>query len=70
MGGVHRSRHTAGRNATTIELPSSHLSLISHSKAITDLILEAVGHPPSLRRRFITKLTFNCGSAVRIAWLT
>lgn len=29
--------------ATTIELPSSHLSMISHPKAITDLILRAAG---------------------------
>ncbi|KJZ53911.1 alpha/beta fold hydrolase [Pseudomonas marginalis] len=33
-------------NATTIELPSSHLSLVSHAKEITDLILEASGRPP------------------------
>ena len=33
-------------NATTIELPSSHLSLVSHAKAITDLILEASGRQP------------------------
>ncbi len=32
--------------ATTIELPSSHLSLVSHSKGITDLILEACGRQP------------------------
>lgn len=32
--------------ATTIELPSSHLSLISHAKEITDLILEASGRQP------------------------
>ena len=30
-------------NATTVELASSHLSLISHSKAIADLILAAAG---------------------------
>jgi pimeloyl-ACP methyl ester carboxylesterase len=30
-------------NATTIELPSSHLSLISHPKEIADLILAAAG---------------------------
>ena len=30
--------------ATTIELESGHLSLISHSKQITDLILDAAGH--------------------------
>lgn len=33
-------------NATTIELPSSHLSLVSHSKEIADLILEAAGRQP------------------------
>jgi len=32
--------------ATTIELPSSHLSLVSHSKEIADLILEASGRQP------------------------
>ncbi len=31
------------KNATTIELPSSHLSLVSHSKEIADLILKAAG---------------------------
>jgi pimeloyl-ACP methyl ester carboxylesterase len=31
-------------NAKTIELPSSHLSMISHPDAITNLILEAAGH--------------------------
>lgn len=31
-------------NATTIELASSHLSLISHSREIADLILRAAGH--------------------------
>ena len=31
-------------NAKTIELPSSHLSMISHPDAITRLILEAAGH--------------------------
>src|ERR1700744_5620787 len=30
-------------NATTIELPASHLSMISHSKEIADLILKAAG---------------------------
>ena len=30
--------------ATTIELESGHLSLISHSEQITDLILDAAGH--------------------------
>jgi len=30
-------------NATTIELPSSHLSLLSHPKEIADLILAAAG---------------------------
>jgi pimeloyl-ACP methyl ester carboxylesterase len=30
--------------ATTIEVASGHLSLISHSKQITDLILDAAGH--------------------------
>lgn len=33
-------------NASTIELPSSHLSLVSHAKEITDLILEASGRQP------------------------
>jgi len=33
-------------NATTIELPSSHLSLVSHAKEIADLILEAAGRQP------------------------
>jgi pimeloyl-ACP methyl ester carboxylesterase len=33
-------------NATTIELPSSHLSLLSHAKEIADLILAAAGHQP------------------------
>jgi pimeloyl-ACP methyl ester carboxylesterase len=32
--------------ATTIELPSSHLSLISHSREIAELILRAAGHGP------------------------
>jgi pimeloyl-ACP methyl ester carboxylesterase len=32
--------------ATTIELPSSHLSLVSHSKEIADLILVATGRQP------------------------
>ncbi|MBA1273356.1 alpha/beta hydrolase [Stutzerimonas azotifigens] len=32
--------------ATTIELPSSHLSLVSHSREIADLILEAAGRNP------------------------
>lgn len=32
--------------ATTIELPSSHLSLVSHPKQIADLILEASGRQP------------------------
>ncbi|MBS0412494.1 MAG: alpha/beta hydrolase [Proteobacteria bacterium] len=31
--------------ATTIELDSSHLSLISHPREIADLILRACGHP-------------------------
>jgi pimeloyl-ACP methyl ester carboxylesterase len=31
-------------NATTIELTSSHLSLISHPREIADLILRAAGH--------------------------
>jgi len=31
-------------NAKAIELPSSHLSMISHPDAITKLILEAAGH--------------------------
>jgi pimeloyl-ACP methyl ester carboxylesterase len=30
--------------ATTIELPSGHLSLLSHSKQVADLILRAAGH--------------------------
>jgi pimeloyl-ACP methyl ester carboxylesterase len=30
-------------NATTIELPSSHLSLVSHSKEVAALILQAAG---------------------------
>jgi hypothetical protein len=30
--------------ATTIEVASGHLSLISHSKQSTDLILDAAGH--------------------------
>jgi pimeloyl-ACP methyl ester carboxylesterase len=30
--------------ATTIELKSSHLSMISHPRAISDLILQAAGH--------------------------
>jgi hypothetical protein len=30
--------------ARTIELPASHVSLISHPREITDLILEAAGH--------------------------
>ena len=33
-------------NASTIELPSSHLSLASHAKEITDLIPEASGRQP------------------------
>jgi pimeloyl-ACP methyl ester carboxylesterase len=33
-------------DATTIELPSSHLSLVSHSKEIADLILAAAGRQP------------------------
>lgn len=32
-------------NARTIELKASHLSLISHPQDITDLILDAAGHP-------------------------
>ena len=37
-------RFLAGRmKATTIELPASHLSMISHSKEIADLILAAAG---------------------------
>lgn len=31
-------------NATTIELASSHLSLLSHPREIADLILSAAGH--------------------------
>jgi hypothetical protein len=34
-------------NATTIELHSSHLSLVSHPKEIADLILLAAGHNKS-----------------------
>src|SRR6202789_3998767 len=34
-------------NATTIELDSSHVSLVSHSKEIADLILLAAGHQKS-----------------------
>jgi pimeloyl-ACP methyl ester carboxylesterase len=30
--------------ATTIELPSSHVSLLSHPREIADLILSAAGH--------------------------
>jgi pimeloyl-ACP methyl ester carboxylesterase len=36
-------------NATTIELASSHVSLLSHSKEIADLILSAAGHGPHER---------------------
>jgi pimeloyl-ACP methyl ester carboxylesterase len=36
-------------NATTIELASSHLSLVSHPQEIADLILAAAGHRESLR---------------------
>lgn len=32
-------------NATTIELKSSHVSLLSHPREIADLILAAAGHP-------------------------
>jgi pimeloyl-ACP methyl ester carboxylesterase len=34
-------------HATTIELPSSHVSLVSHPKEIADLILLAAGHQKS-----------------------
>jgi pimeloyl-ACP methyl ester carboxylesterase len=34
-------------NATTIELPSSHLSLVSHPKEIANLIIAAAGVTPS-----------------------
>jgi hypothetical protein len=34
-------------NATTIELDSSHVSLVSHPKEIADLILLAAGHNKS-----------------------
>jgi hypothetical protein len=34
-------------NATTIELDSSHVSLVSHPKEIADLILLATGHEKS-----------------------
>ncbi|MDF1478326.1 alpha/beta hydrolase [Leifsonia sp. H3M29-4] len=33
--------------ATTIELPSSHLSLVSHADAVADFILQAAGAPPA-----------------------
>ena len=33
-------------NASGIELPSGHWSLVSHAKHLTDLTLEACGHPP------------------------
>jgi pimeloyl-ACP methyl ester carboxylesterase len=33
-------------SAHTIELPSSHLSLISHPRAIADLIMQAAGSQP------------------------
>ena len=32
-------------NATTVELDSSHVSLLSHPREIADLILTAAGHP-------------------------
>jgi hypothetical protein len=31
-------------NAQTIELEAGHLSLVSHSKEVADLILAAAGH--------------------------
>jgi len=34
-------------NATTIDLDSSHVSLVSHPKEIADLILLAAGHKKS-----------------------
>ena len=34
-------------NATTVELDAGHLSLVSHPKEVADLILKAVGLPPS-----------------------
>ena len=34
-------------NATTIELNSSHVSLISHPHEIANLILQAAGHVPT-----------------------
>jgi pimeloyl-ACP methyl ester carboxylesterase len=37
-------------NATTIELASSHLSMLSHPREIADLILEAAGHKGSAHR--------------------
>jgi len=41
-------RFMAGRmKAKTIEVKASHLSLISHPDEITNLILEAAGHPAS-----------------------
>lgn len=36
-------------DATTVELPSSHLSMISHEKQITALILKAAGRETSVR---------------------
>jgi hypothetical protein len=35
-------RYLASRmNATTIEIDSGHLSILTHSQAVTDLIMEA-----------------------------
>src|SRR5271168_960411 len=34
-----------GMGAKTIEIKSSHLSLISHPQQVTDLILQAAGRP-------------------------
>jgi pimeloyl-ACP methyl ester carboxylesterase len=34
-------------NATTVELDAGHLSLVSHPKAVADLILQAAGQPHS-----------------------
>lgn len=38
-------------NATTVELAAGHLSLVSHPRAIADLILAAAGHPRQLGGR-------------------
>lgn len=36
----------ARMGASTVELPASHVSMISHAKEVTDLILEASGRQP------------------------